>query len=62
MTSTYSQSLSGSLAMFDAKCNTIKLGFMEFSRTVDFCPTGTMMVIRNPFINRLYGTLTGKCL
>lgn len=33
--------------MSDAKHNTIKLGFMEFSRTMDLCQTGTMLMIRN---------------
>lgn len=47
--------------MFDTKCNTIKLGFMECSRAMDLCPIGTMLVIINPFINRLYGALRGNC-
>jgi hypothetical protein len=46
--------------MFDAKWNTVKLNFIEFSRLTELYPTGTMLVIRNPFIT-LYGALTGKC-
>ena len=45
---------------FDTKWNTVKLDLTESSRPMELNPTGTMLVIRNPFIT-LSGALAGKC-
>lgn len=50
-TSAHTSSHSEALDMFDAKCNTIKLGFMDVSRIIELCSLGTI-TIRNPCISR----------